>query len=732
MTRTSGWLRLKQIVAEAFELPATERGAFLDDRCADPAEREEAERLLDACVRAQGSGLLATPAAEFAGPVIDEIDDEARRIPDELRLALAGRYSIEREIGRGGMATVYLAHDERHGRVVALKLLRPELSMVEQPSRGAARFQREIEIAAALSHPHIVPLHDSGIAAGCLYHVTPFVDGETLSERLRRAGSLPIPESIRILRDVARALSHAHDRGLVHRDIKPGNILLTRDGDALVTDFGVATGLAAAHGEGVSDAKLTEDAMLLGTPAYMSPEQVVGAPVDQRSDLYSLGVVAYELVCGAHPFAGRPRHELLTAHVSESPPAVSHPGREIPPQLASLIGQMLAKRSEDRPASAVDVLAALDRIAARPRPVVPAAARRVLRLIPAIGLLVLLSSSYHAPAAIADSSITAVPLDTGARGTDDREAYDLFQKGRHLVGTRQRDALLRSLAFFEAAIARDSSYARAHAALADAYVFLGMFGHMPPHEAFPTARAAAEHAIALEPGLVEARASLAHLMFVYEWNWAGAELALQRAIALDPEYPILRMYYASFLHSVGRSEEALVQLAIAGDLDPLIHTGLFRGRVFIDTGRPQEAEVVLREVIDVEPRLDLAHHFLAHAYLQMSRPDDAVASMRRAAALSGRRDSIQLAYVYAATGDRSEARAVLDRLADGDGNLDLLGFHLAMAYAEIGEVETAFRWLGTAYEERAGFMNLLGVAVGFEAIRSDPRFVDILRRMGLR
>jgi eukaryotic-like serine/threonine-protein kinase len=202
-----------------------------------------------------------------------------------LAETLNDRYPIERELGRGGMATVYLAHDLRHDRPVALKVLHPELAA----TLGPERFQREIKLAARLQHPHILPVHDSGEAAGQLWYTMPYVDGESLRERLRRERQLPIEETLQITREVAEALGYAHSQGVVHRDIKPENILLSR-GHALVADFGVARAIQSADAE-----QLTQTGVAVGTPAYMAPEQAMGdSAVDGRSDLYSLGCVIYE------------------------------------------------------------------------------------------------------------------------------------------------------------------------------------------------------------------------------------------------------------------------------------------------------------------------------------------------------------------------------------------------------------------------------------------------------
>jgi len=214
---------------------------------------------------------------------------------DRLASALSDRYRIERELGKGGMATVYLAHDLRHDRQVAIKVLRPELTA----ALGHERFLREITTTANLRHPHILPLHESGAAGEFLYYVMPFVEGESLRDRLIREKQLPVDDALQIAREVADALSYAHSRGLVHRDIKPENILLER-GHAVVADFGIARAITAAETE-----TLTQTGLAVGTPLYMSPEQAAGErSLDGRSDLYSLGCVLYEMLAGEPPYTG--------------------------------------------------------------------------------------------------------------------------------------------------------------------------------------------------------------------------------------------------------------------------------------------------------------------------------------------------------------------------------------------------------------------------------------------
>jgi serine/threonine protein kinase len=229
-----------------------------------------------------------------------------------LKAALADRYEFDRELGRGGMATVYLARGLKHRRAVAVKLLRSELA----GGIGPERFLREIEIAAGLSHPHILPLFDSGSTDGLLYYVMPYVEGESLRQRLDRERQLPIEDAVRITREVGEALGYAHGLGFVHRDIKPANILLSHN-HAVVADFGIARAITAAGGE-----QLTETGLSLGTPSYMSPEQALGgSEVDGRSDLYSLGCVLYEMLVGDPPFLGHSAQQILARHIMDPVPS---------------------------------------------------------------------------------------------------------------------------------------------------------------------------------------------------------------------------------------------------------------------------------------------------------------------------------------------------------------------------------------------------------------------------
>lgn len=297
----------------------------------------------------------------------------------ELQELLGARFQLQRELGGGSMAAVYLAEDTRHRRQVAIKLLRPEYG----PTIAAERFLREIEIAARLQHPHIVPLLDSGELAGNLYLVMPYIEGESLRVRLVREGRLPVSDAIRILGDVADALAYAHSKGIIHRDIKPDNILLAGR-HALVTDFGVAKAVSAAT---LEPRDLTIG-VALGTPAYMAPEQATASPdLDHRVDLYALGVVAYELLTGHPPFERPTAQAILTAHVLEPPPPILERRPDLSPALAAIVDRCLAKSAADRWQSAEQLLRQLEPLltpsgGSTPASVAPVPTRSFWRWLP--------------------------------------------------------------------------------------------------------------------------------------------------------------------------------------------------------------------------------------------------------------------------------------------------------------------------------------------------------------
>lgn len=296
----------------------------------------------------------------------------------DLAMALKGRYDLVREIGQGGMATVYLARDVRHERDVAIKVLREDLAI----SLGAARFLREIRIAAQLQHPHILPLLDSGEASGFLFFVMPHVKGASLRERLAKEGELPVHEAVRLLIEIVDALAGAHGHGVVHRDMKPDNVMLTGR-HALVMDFGVARAVTEAAGKGT----VTTLGVAVGTPAYMSPEQATADPnVDHRSDIYAVGVIAYEMLTGRTPFVAGTSQQMLAAHVTETPDSVARRRPSVSAALEAVVMKCLAKRPADRFQTAAELLAALEPLATPSAGVTPAESVPVRRPVSRVRL----------------------------------------------------------------------------------------------------------------------------------------------------------------------------------------------------------------------------------------------------------------------------------------------------------------------------------------------------------
>src|SRR5688500_14609290 len=260
-------------------------------------------------------------------------------LTDRLNNALAERYRIERHLGAGGMATVYLAHDRKHKRKVALKVLKPELAAV----LGADRFVQEIKTTASLQHPHILPLFDSGTADGFLFYVMPFIEGETLRDKLNRETQLGVDEAVRIAREVADALDYAHSKGVIHRDIKPENILI-QNGRPMVADFGIALAVSAAAG-----GRMTETGLSLGTPHYMSPEQATAEKdISARSDVYSLASVLFEMLAGQPPHLGGSAQQIIMKIIAEQPPAVTVLRKSVPPHVAAALARALEKLPADR------------------------------------------------------------------------------------------------------------------------------------------------------------------------------------------------------------------------------------------------------------------------------------------------------------------------------------------------------------------------------------------------
>src|SRR5438128_10353532 len=676
---------------------------------AEPAAETQA---LVAAVRARERG---APRVQLA----------ALDLLPRVRSALGVRYRIERELARGRTATVFLAHDSRHDRPVALKVLHPEIAAAVGPER----FLREIQLAARLDHPHIVALHDSGEADGLLYFVMPYVLGESLRDRLDREPQLPIAEALRIAGDVCDALGYAHGLDVVHRDIKPENILLA-DGRALVTDFGIARAISAAGSD-----RLTETGIALGTPAYMSPEQgTEEGELDGRSDLYALGCVLYEMLAGTPPFTGHTAQAILARHAVDPVAPIRTVRETVPRGVEQAVLKALAKVPADRYAGAAEFARALTQPAleqASSRR--PSKSRRVK---------VALGAGLSAAATLA----LLIGFNVGGGReqprpptalTSNAEAYDLYLRADMLVSDRQnRDNDSAAITLFERAVALDPSFAAAQAGLARAYALRVSEFDPGDTAALQRARMAAEKALRLDPKLAEAHLAQARLL----WGSSGHffhERAIQedrRALSLNPN-----MYRAHgslgniYLH-VGLLDQAIAELQQTLVISPREDNALRRiaeARAY--QGQYEEALRILNEV-DPEANPPYWYYEMAIVLLHLGRSDSAFAViqnyLRKHAEDRGGVVTSARAVWFALAGDAPRAvRDIQSAVQKGKGYIHFhhAGYHIALAYALLHRPDSAVHWLRTTADGGLPCYPLFERDPFLDNIRSDPGFVAFLR-----
>ncbi len=733
---------------------------------------------------------------------------------------LAERYAIEREIGRGGMATVYEADDRKYGRRVAIKVLRSDLSA----SLGSERFLREINIAARLSHPHIVPLIDSGEADGALYYVSQFVPGGSLRDRLRREPRLPVKEAIRIAQEVADGLDFAHRSGIVHRDVKPENILFL-DGHAVITDFGIAR---CSDG---SDDSLTAVGMAVGTPEYMSPEQASGErDLQPASDIYSLACVTFEMLAGEPPFVSDGAHLTIARHVTETPRAVRLLRPDTPPAVEQAVRKALAKDPARRFARITDFTAAL--ASGDEPPVLPPAARsRAVAVLPfvnaspdpdneylsdgitdelidvlsrvrglrvasrtsvfalkgkpqdvrAIGALLgvaevlegtvrrsgdrlrisaqltstedgrlLWSQRYDRTLddvfAIQDeiartiantlraTSFADIAEPLPQRYTQNVKAYGLYLRGRFAWNKRTQAGIAEGIRYFEQAIAEDPSYAPAYTGLADSYALHVDYRSVPVAEGFARAKEYARKAIALDDTLAEAHASLAWSLFIYDWDWDGADREYRRAMELDPAYATAHQWYGFLLTARGAHDEALLELHTALELDPVsVSVRRSAGWAYYYARRFDRARYHLDRAVAMNPTAEETFRVLGLTLLHLGQHADAERVLREGSALpgAGTYDLATLGHVLGIMGRRAEAEDLLASLEQraSEGYVSPVAF--ATLHLGLGNLDRALDYLEAAFAERRGWLAYINVNPTLDPLRGEARFKELVVKMKL-
>jgi serine/threonine-protein kinase len=758
------------------------------------------------------------------------------RLREELQDALSAIYVIESELAGGGMSRVFVARDSTLGRRIVVKVLPPEMAAAV----NVERFRREIQLAASLLHPHIIPLLSAGEAGGIPYYTMPFVEGESLRVRLFRDHQLPVHEAARLAREVALALDYAHRHGIVHRDVKPDNILM-HDGHALVTDFGIARAIS----EAARALALTTVGIAIGTPAYMSPEQAVAEQdLDGRSDIYSLGCVLFEMLAGRPPFTGMSAQAIMLRHSMDPVPRMRDARPEVPAALELAVIRALAKNPKERFASAAEFAVALDMLGAAqvsapsaarppagtlvdsggsPQPfiavlpfgnmsadpeneyfsdgitediiaqlskirglkvmsrtstmrfrqhpqsireisrelgvshVLEGSVRRYGTKLRIVAQLIDAQSDQHLWAETYDREMTDIfaiqtevaeqiaeilharlsPTDRSRlakKPTDDLEAYNLYLLGRHHYNKVTAADFMKALEYYQRAIARDPNFARAYASLGEAQLYLGLgYWGLRPHDMAPNAFEMTTKALSLDPFSAEAHAALGMYEQSYRYDWVKSGAELERAVELNPSSSMIRIYMAMHLCAIGKFDDALAQRDLACQLDPsamatrgnttwLLH--LMRRR--------DEAIAEGRSLRELEPSSAYAAFSHGLACSQGADTGETIAAFRDAVRLSDSASLyvVMLAYGLALGGEHAEAHSLLADVAHRAETEFIWPMGLAMAYCQLGEESIALDHLERAYEERVGWMQLLGREPALDVLRSAPRFKRLLLKIG--
>ena len=778
-----------------------------------------------------------------------------------------GRYEVIEELGEGGMGIVYKVFDRKIEDRVALKVLAPEVAGDE---KTIERFRNELKLARNISHRNVCRMYDLSEEEKTPFITMEYVPGENLKNLIKRIGQLSQAKALSITKQVCEGLAEAHRLGVVHRDLKPQNIMVDGEGNARIMDFGIARSIRTKS--------ITETGVIIGTPEYMSPEQVEGEGVDRRSDIYSLGVILFEMLTGRVPFQGETPLSVILKHRTEQPPDPRNFDDQIPADISRLILKCLEKDKNKRYETADDLLAdiaaiekdltaaktvkmgrkkgkaflskdrktavmaflavlavalviiglffypglfkreqeSLNSIAVLPlknlsgistqeyladgmtealisnlaqiealqrvisntsvmqykdtSKSLPEIARELgvdaivegsitvsnqrvrvsVQLIEARKDQNIWSNSYDrdlrdilalqselARAIAREIKIVVTPAEQ-ARLAFTRpvnpEAYQLVLRARSLWNKRTEEDLLRAKALFEQAIELDSSYALAHAGLADAYNMLASYYFVPPSEAYPKAREAAQTALELDENLAEAYTSLARVKYRYEGDWFGAETDYNWAIELNPSYAVAHHWYGSLLRDMGRFDEALNELERARELNPFslsINTSI--AYLYYYARQYDQALAQGEKALQMDPKFHWAHDVVALAYLEKGESEEAIKAFQRAVSLSASSVDYRchLAQAYARAGMAEDARDILEQLLLMEEDMHVPLHEIALIYESLGQDEEALAFLQRASEEQSFIAGASAMDPRWDSFRVDPAYTELLEKIGV-
>jgi eukaryotic-like serine/threonine-protein kinase len=704
---------------QALEVSQAERKAFLDRACnGEESLRSEVESLL--ANHEQAESFLEEPPGEIA----------AEFLTSEGSWFATGQsinhYTVIEFLGAGGMGEVYLAEDPRLSRRVAIKALpRPFVSNDDR----VRRFEQEARAASALNHPNIVTIHEVGKAGDAHFIVSEFIDGKTLSERLARSGPMNVGEALDVALQVANALEAAHAAGIVHRDVKPDNIMIRPDGLVKVLDFGLAKlsepeRFAVAEIPTVSNSpgRNTNLGPLMGTVRYMSPEQARGEPIDARADVWSLGVVLFEMVAGVPPFDGTTRSQVIAEVLDEAVPRLAAHVKDIPPALERIVGKSLSKNPDERYQTSKDFATDLKNL-------------RVQLEHPGSN-----HGSVHVPSVLERrksrkwwkvggiAAAVAVLLIVGAAITKRIQAHQLYLQGRAFFQKPEAEGAWKSLPYFQKAVSIDPNYAPPYAALADCYGKLANLGEMRASEAWAQSEEFAVKSATLDPNFGPAHRALGAVRMWFDYNWVDAEKEFKKAIELEPEAASYRMY-ARMLGAIGRFDDAIKAKNKEREADPGAEGP---GSIYFLARKYDLAiEEFKNEIAEnrAQPQRQIA---LSEAYVQQGRFGDALSEARKVRhSFKDVRPRIRLGVVFAASGEIEDAKKILEEGEKAALERNELNYFIAALYVALKDNDKAILWLSKAFDEHSNAVIDLNFDPRFDGLRQDPRFEELLGRLKL-
>jgi serine/threonine protein kinase/Tfp pilus assembly protein PilF len=683
------WTTVKRLHQSALDVDPSERAAFLDESCdGDEALRHEVESLLTYASEAES--FLERPAVDIA-PTPPGESHEATLVGRTI-----SHYQVLSLLGAGGMGEVYLARDPRLDRTVALKILPEEFAA---DADRMQRFTREARAASALNHPNVAAIYDVGESDGIPFIAMEHVEGETLLARI--GGRLTPPEVVDIAVQAADALDLAHAKGITHRDIKPANLMLTHRGTVKVLDFGVAK--VARNDEGRPNGDWTVEPVtavgsVVGSAPYMSPEQIMGGDVDSRSDVFSLGVVIYQMATGQLPFSGSTPAEMKERILHAAPETMMRLNPDTPPALERITLKCLDKRTDGRYQSARELLTdlwplkrQLDTDAAR-------ATQDSGRLEPPRRSGSRPGTAAVTPPIADDASITEAPRAS--------EASDLVARGWAHLRSGSFFEVSAAVSAFQAATVIAPTFAAGYAGLALAKVAEATNRHVL-REAFSEAKAAALRALALDAESADAQVALGQVMFVAEWDWIAAERSFQRALAINPNHAEAYLHYGKLMEALGDLERGL-HLKLQGlecdSTSALAHVQIALS--FWNQRRYDDVIVWANKALDRDPQHSFAREMLAGAYWKMG--------------------DLERSHTY--------VQGAGEPLPDGTSQPDfgMEEIRLVVQCAEAGDLDAAFERVQRLIDARDPVVVQLAVAPQWDCLRADPRFNECLERMKLR